>query len=538
MHKGDKMFWKEVNKINNEKSAVADVVNHVSGSQDIANMWCKHFSGILNSSSDVSCKEKVLKQLNEKCGSYSRFTVSDVMTATKSLKCGKASGLDNISAEHLKYADDKLYILLSIVFNAMVIHNYIPEKMLDTVLVPLIKDKHGDLSDHENYRPLALTCVISKLFEFLVLHRYEKVLYTTANQFGFKSKLSTDMCIFSLKQIVDYYNMYNSPVYLCFLDASKAFDKLNHWHLFNKLLNRGLPCIIVRILLYLYVHQKYSVRWSNCYSESFYVSNGAPQGRILSPSFFNVYMDELSRNLQYSNIGCILNGVNVNHLFYADDAVLVTSSPCALQRLLDICTVYANKYELKFNVKKTKCMVIKPKKYKNLVVPNFILNSCTLEITDTIKYLGCIISSDRSDNLDIKRQIRSVYARGNVLISKFRLCSDDVKVKLFKAYCSSFYGFTIWSLYNRSFMRNLITAYKKIFRAFFSRKREGTTFQMLSLNIQPFSVLHRKCLFGFIERIEKSDNTIVSMIVNAVFYHNTEFFNHSAKILYSEFYLS
>ena len=455
------------------------------------------------------------------------------MESIKSLKCGKASGLDGLSAEHLKYADDKLCVLFSIALNAMVIHNFIPETMLDTIIVPLIKDKNGNISDHENYRPLALTCVISKMFEFLILHRYQDLLRTTANQFGFKQKLSTDMCIFSLKQIIEYYNCYSSPVYLCFLDASKAFDKLNHWHLFSKLLDRNVPSIIVRILLYLYVHQKYTVRWSGCFSVPFYVSNGAPQGRILSPSFFNVYMDELSCKLNLCPKGCRFNDINANHLFYADDAVLMASSPSALQCLLDICSDYANSYELKFNAKKTKCMVIKPKCYRNLKVPDFVLSSCTLDFTDTIKYLGCIISNDMSDDCDIKRQIRSVYARGNMLISKFRSCSPEVKVKLFKAYCTSFYGFTTWSSYHLSLKKKLDVAYKKIFRSFFLCRREGTTLSMLQYSIEPFPVILRKCLYGFVERIYDCDNSILCAIVNALFYRSTPFFKHYIRTVHT-----
>ena len=281
----------------------------------------------------------------------------------------------------------------------------------------------------------------------------------------------------------------------------------------------------------MYINQKYIVRLSRCYSDHFYVSNGAPQGRILSPSFFNVYMDELSCKLKASKLGCNFNDTNANHLFYADDTVLMASSPSALQKLLDICTEYASKYELKFNAKKTKCMVIKPKCYKGLKVPNFVLSFCVLDFTDAIKYLGCIISADMSDNNDIKRQM-SVYARGNALISKFRSCSDDVKVKLFKAYCSSFYGFTTWTFYTASFKRKLVTAYNNIFRAFFSCKREGTSFQMLRHNIQPFVVQQRNCLHGFVKRIRDCDNTIVSAIVNAIFYRSTKFFNHYINIVH------
>ena len=79
----------------------------------------------------------------------------------------------------------------------------------------------------------------------MILHCYRHLLTAIANQSGFKDKLSTDMCIFSLKQVIGYYNFYNSPVYLCNLDASKAFDTINHWHLFYKLLDQNVSCIIV-----------------------------------------------------------------------------------------------------------------------------------------------------------------------------------------------------------------------------------------------------------------------------------------------------
>ena len=60
-------------------------------------------------------------------------------------------------------------------------------------------------------------------------------LLTQENQFGFKKKHSTDLCIFTVKSTIEYYNMYNSPVYSCFLDASTAYDRVNHWTLFKKI---------------------------------------------------------------------------------------------------------------------------------------------------------------------------------------------------------------------------------------------------------------------------------------------------------------
>ena len=75
-------------------------------------------------------------------------------------------------------------------------------------------------------------------------------LITHDHQFGFKSKHSTDMCIFTVKSIVKYYTRQSSPGYACFLDASKAFDHINHWTLFRKLIDCQVPVLIVRILIF------------------------------------------------------------------------------------------------------------------------------------------------------------------------------------------------------------------------------------------------------------------------------------------------
>lgn len=533
LSKNDRDFWKEIKSINNNKMVISDTVNNVSGEVNISNMWRDHFKDILNSSKDQSLKSKVLGALDYNEMSFDRFIVGDVVKAINALKNGKSRGKDSLQAEHFKNADDKLYVLLCMAINAMIIHNFTPTSMLDTILVPLIKDKQGNLSDGDNYRPLALTCVSSKILEFLVLHRYELLLTTNANQFGFKSKLSTEMCIFSLKQLIEYYTMYGSPVYICFLDASKAFDKLNHWLLFSKLLDRGLPCIIVRILINLYSNQRYVVRWASCLSQPFSVTNGAPQGRILSPSFFNVYMDDLSTVLNATDIGCNMNGVNINHMFYADDTVLMATSPTALQSLLNISSVYVKKHELLYNAKKTKCMVFKPKWIKNMHCPKMVLGDSILDYTEEAKYLGCFITNNMSDDTDIRRQIRCIYSRGNTLISKFKQCTIDVKTKLFNSYCSSFYGSNVWSSFNEYTKKKVIVSYKQVFRSFFGFRREGTTSNMLIHKVNPYEVLERKYLYGFLERLNACDNVIVKSIVGAMFFKSTNFYKRCESILYT-----
>ena len=102
-------------------------------------------------------------------------------------------------------------------------------------------------------------------------------------------------------------------MYVTMLDASKVFDKDNHSKLFTKLIDRGCPSFIVRILYYWYRTQQFTVRWCCTFSEFVTVSNGVKQGGILSPHHFNVYMDDLSINLNKLQIGCL----NAGTPFYA-----------------------------------------------------------------------------------------------------------------------------------------------------------------------------------------------------------------------------
>ncbi len=140
----------------------------------------------------------------------------------------KASGLDNITIEHLKYASLKTAPLLSLCFTGFMIHGLLPDSVLSVFLVPVVKDKAGKISSLENYRPIALASIVSKVLESIMLDRISESIYSTDNQFGFKAKHGTDLCIFALKEAVNKYRSLNSSVFMCFIDASKAFDRVNH----------------------------------------------------------------------------------------------------------------------------------------------------------------------------------------------------------------------------------------------------------------------------------------------------------------------
>ena len=157
------------------------------------------------------------------------------------------------------------------------------------------------------------------------------------------------MCIYILKECIDYYKCRGTTVYVTFLDASKAFDRLNYWLLFDKLIRKHVPLFIIKLLLFWYTHQKMCVRWGNSISPDFFVGNGVKQGGIISPILFNIYMDDLSMHLNSSGIGGYLGTAFINHLCYADDLCLISLSSSGMQQLLHICNTYAAEHQLLYN---------------------------------------------------------------------------------------------------------------------------------------------------------------------------------------------
>ena len=115
----------------------------------------------------------------------------------------KSCGLKSVNTDHLKYCSRRVLPLLAMCRSTFFVPGFLPDSMLSVVLVPVIKDKCGKINDSDNYRPIALASVMSKIVEKVILGRMSSFLITSSNQFGFKSKLGTDMCIYILKEIVD-----------------------------------------------------------------------------------------------------------------------------------------------------------------------------------------------------------------------------------------------------------------------------------------------------------------------------------------------
>ena len=196
------------------------------------------------------------------------------------------------------------------------------------------------------------------------------------------------------------------------------------------------------------------VKWDNCLSAPFHISNGVRQGSILSPILFNFYMNDLSHNLSSCKTGCMVGSTVMNHLMYADDCVIFSPSSAGIQQLLNVCSVYGEQHDIKYNESKSVIMICRTVEDRHMTFPDFKLSGKVLNICSEVKYLGHVITDQLTDDEDIFRQCRMLYVRANELARKFGWCTVGVKLTLFKAYCSPMYTAHLWLKYKKPAFRN------------------------------------------------------------------------------------
>lgn len=511
-----KKFWSNVYKVSNDKATkYASCVGGVAGDDSIANMWKDHFETLYNSVVDTGSKVNFYNRINAGASETHCYitTAQDVRDAAYKQKKGKSAGPDGLAMEAFIFGSNKLYIHLSLLFNLFLTHCHVPALFLQSVIVPLVKCKSGDLTDTNNYRAIALSNTVSKLLETIFLCEVNSVASCDAYQFGFKAGHSTGLCTNTLKSVVNYYTQQGSHVFICFVDFSKAFDKVNYWKLFNKLLDDSIDSSIVAMLAFWYSHQTSCVRWKAALSSNFTIGNGTRQGGILSPYLFTRYIRELIFAVVCCNVGCNIGGMYCNILAYADDIVLIAPSWAALQYLINLLDCCAVSIDMSCNIAKTVCMVFHPVCKRKVVAslfPSFTLGGQTLQFVTEFRYLGHIINNQFNDDDDVKREIRNLFMRTNILIRRYGKCSINVKTALFKAYCMCLYDAGIWRQYSVTVLNKLRSCYNKCVKIFFSYDRCYSVTQMLQeLCLPSFDNLFLKCIGRFKARWSACTNTLV-----------------------------
>ena len=152
----------------------------------------------------------------------------------------------------LKNVTECLYEILALFFSTMLAHGVVPAGLLLSTLVPIPKSKRGNKSDSSNYRQIAISSLLGKLFDIIILEEQNHGLITDELQFGFKKNASTVLCTSLLMEIVEYYNENDINYYLLMLDASKAFNRVEYVKLLTLLRGRKICPIVLRLLMNVY----------------------------------------------------------------------------------------------------------------------------------------------------------------------------------------------------------------------------------------------------------------------------------------------
>ena len=239
----------------------------------------------------------------------------------------------------------------------MLARGSVPKELILCTVIPLPKDKNINVTDSVKYRGIALSFIYSKMLDLIILSRYGDKFGTSELQFEFKRKRSTNICTMVLKETLSYYANNDETVYCTFLDATKAFDRVDCVKRFKLLVDRMLPPVSVRLLLYMYTSHVCRVSWNGGCSVRFFCFKWC-QARCSYQlcTFLCIYFDKLLDKLTEAGVGCYIGNIFVGALAYADDIVLLVPTARAIRLMLGICDHYALEYSFLFNAKKTNCI--------------------------------------------------------------------------------------------------------------------------------------------------------------------------------------
>jgi len=350
-----------------------------------------------------------------------QLDVSEIELAIKHLSLNKAADSSGISSEHILHSHPSIVIHLKFQFSMMLSHSYVPNDFTRGRVIPIVKDPRGDLSSPDNYRPITISPIISKIFEYLLLDKFGVFMHSDELQFGFKPGTGCSNAIFLLRRVIEYFNQRQSTVFLSALDASKAFDSVNHYKLYSTLIRSGLPNIFINIIINWYSRLTINVSWGNCVSSELRILTGVRQGSC-----------PIIKSLRASDLGCHIKNVFVGCIMYADDLILLSASLSQLQRMLNICDNVGSLLGITFNSKKSNCIKIGPTFDQPTLA--LLLGTSSLQWTKSIEYLGVNICCAKTFQVDLSNTRRKFFVSINSILSKCNYTLDIVKLRLLETH--------------------------------------------------------------------------------------------------------
>ena len=451
---GEGDLFQEVKKMRKTRPVHADKIDGVS--ENIPDHFKDIYSDLYNSVEDGPDVVKISEEVNENISAESihdvnRLTKEEVKKAAAALKPGKGDPVFSFSSDCLKVNSDILSEFIALMLKSFLIHNYIPQFMLLSTLVPIIKDKLGSINISKNYRSVCITSLILKQLDWIMISLFGEALGFHDLQFAYQSGVSANMCSWGVIETVSYFLRNGSEVFGCSMDKSKAFDMCKFSIVFRKLFNK-ISHIFLRIIIFMYVNQFSNVRWDSEVSSSFTISNGVGQGKILAGFVYCFYCFQFFNILQNSGYGCHVKNVYAGVFGYSDDDILLAPSLSALKHMIFLAEQYFTKHGLSFSTdpdprkSKTKCIAwLKEKR----TLPNLVLCGNQLPWVDKVMHLGITLTNEKNilaSDMSVKK---ARYISKNIeLNQEFYFAAPATKLKINDVYNSSWFGSVLYDLYS------------------------------------------------------------------------------------------
>ena len=471
-------FWRSIKKVRGNSSRYPSSVDGVSGPEHVASLFHDKYDDLYNCVSFSAKQMAALKgELNariidhynypqfehydtkHKCGEHF-ISVADIIEGVNKMKRGKHDGYRGHFSDHIINGTTRLYVQLSLLFNSMISHGYVPNDFLLSTLIPIPKNKRKSLNCSDNYRAIALSSILGKLFDKILLVKSSHAFDTSDLQYGFKSKHSTNQCTFVVNEVLQYYANNNSNTLLTLIDASKAFDRVHYIKLFKLLISKNICPLVARVLTVLYTNQTFRVKWCSHITELSHASNGVKQGGVMSPLLFIVYIDEMLCRLQNCGHGCYIGNNFYGALGYADDVILLSPTAGGMRHLLHVCAQYGKEYNVLFNPDKTKLIYVNNLNYTMMPKIHFMDN--VISVVDYDNHLGVPIGNVKNEYI-IGQSINDFRSKVNMVKSHFKLLPPDTMYKLLKTYCMPLYGCPLWD-FSEKHMTKFYVAWRKAIR--------------------------------------------------------------------------
>ena len=467
--------WKILNEVLNRKKSKPQV-NTVFKSDDleisdpieVANRFSSYFSNIgPNLAREIqspSCSHKdVLSGSFQESIFFNPTTTDEIITIAQSFASGKAAGYDSIPMSIIKESIQIISEPLAHIMNLSIAYGIVPDQMKIARVIPLFKA--DDPSLFTNYRPISILTSFSKFLERIIYNRildYLTNLHILCdNQFGFRKNHSTMLALIDLHDKISSALDNGELAVGVFLDLSKAFDTVDHSILFDKLEHYGIRGLALKLIKSYFSNRLQFVEYNGHVSSRTNISCGVPQGSILGPLFFLLYINDINNASKILQLILFADDTNV-FLSHKDAYCLANILNTELYKLSNWFRV--NKLSL--NLKKTKFMVFKPSQKRVSYDIQLLINDYKLDQVKETVFLGVILD----ENLNWKSEISHVANKvsksiGIIRKSNFYLSTKSLRTLYFSlVYPYFFYCNLVWASTYKSNLVRLEILQKRVVR--------------------------------------------------------------------------